>query len=61
MKKTRQGVRDLSHIKAPSKGKRLDPVPLMAVCDHNEVRRDRRGGSSCRCGAKWDSDGNRIE
>lgn len=60
-KKTRQGVRDLSYIKAPSKGKKMDPIPAMAQCDHRVVRKIHGGGSVCNCGASWDKQGNRIE
>lgn len=37
-KLTKQGVRDLDHIKAPPGGRRLEAPPMVIDCKHKDVR-----------------------
>jgi hypothetical protein len=56
---TRQGIKDLSYIKAPSVGIRLpDPPGTGLNCEHLSVRQNREQGYSvCGCGQMWDEEG----
>lgn len=57
---TRQGIKDLSYIKAPSVGIRLpDPPGTGLNCEHSHVRENRElGYSACTdCGQGWDDEG----
>ena len=39
MKKTRQGVRDLNHIKGKSVGRKLEMPPISQMCNHPPDKR----------------------
>jgi hypothetical protein len=60
---TRQGVKDLSYIKAPPR-KKLELPPSMGMqCDHNgSIREDHMSGCThcTRCNSGWDFDGRPI-
>lgn len=62
MKTTRQGVRDLSHIKGKSTGKKLEMPPDTFMCNHkNKSVPDRFGNVTCLdCGLMWDHRGNEL-
>lgn len=62
VKYTKQGVRDLSHIKAKSVGRKLEMPPVTQMCDHpaDSVRETVSLGEyvySCGdCGHSWTHD-----
>lgn len=57
-KLTKQGVRDLNHLKGP-KGKKLDMPPSHQMCKHPERIRHFSGDTQCKdCGVMWDWNGN---
>lgn len=62
---TRQGVRDLNHIKGASKGVRLTMPPQDSMaCTHPDEAIDYDSMSGCthcrRCKSYWDFDGKPI-
>lgn len=55
---TRQGVRDLSHLKGKSVGRKVE-LPPDTICDHKRMSsQDQFGNTRClMCGQCWDWDG----
>ena len=68
MKMTRQGVRDLSFMKAPPPKPRRDmselPAYMLGVCKHPKHKRRKiaNNESECvGCGKMWDGEGNEFQ
>ena len=65
MKKTKQGVRDLSHIKSKPRGRILPPVPVGASgCKHLHVENNESThflDRCTQCGTWWDCNGGVID
>lgn len=59
MKKTKQGVRDLSHLKGKSVGIKLEMPPSEQMCDHRRRSpQDTYGTVRCLdCPTCWDYEG----
>lgn len=59
---TKQGVRDLSHLKGKSVGRVVElPPDTTLSCKHRPSGQDMYGNTRClKCGATWDWDGNEF-